>query len=112
QLIVPPTIGGAKNPLNEVITSLSDTGRQAVNQCTATIQRALVWRHMIAVQNLLVESLQRRITLQTVADHFSQDGFEYVSALYDLSRTLTTLALMPSNVDPLAPGAKCGRPQK
>ncbi|MEE4124423.1 hypothetical protein [Pseudomonas viridiflava] len=104
QLIVPPTIGGAKNPLNEVITSLSDTGRQAVNQCTATIQRALVWRHMIAVQNLLVESLQRRITLQTVADHLSQDGFEYVSALYDLSRTLTTLALMPSNVDPLAPG--------
>ncbi|WP_164651073.1 hypothetical protein, partial [Pseudomonas viridiflava] len=36
QLIVPPSIGGAKNPLNEVITSLSDTGRQAVNQCTAT----------------------------------------------------------------------------
>ncbi|WP_439894680.1 hypothetical protein ACTACV_18305 [Pseudomonas syringae] len=104
QLIVPPTIGGAKNPLNEVITSLSDTGRQAVNQCTATIQRALVWRHMIAVQNLLVESLQRRITLQTVADHLSQDGFEYVAALYDLSRTLTTLALTPSNVDPLAPG--------
>jgi len=104
QLIVPPTIGGAKNPLNEVITSLSDTGRQAVNQCTATVQRALAWRHMIAVQNLLVESLQRRITLQTVADHLSQDGFEYVAALYDLSRTLTTLALSPSNVDPLAPG--------
>ncbi|WP_122845770.1 hypothetical protein [Pseudomonas viridiflava] len=104
QLIVPPTIGGAKNPLNEVITSLSDTGRQAVNQCTATVQRALVWRHMIAVQNLLVESLQRGITLQTVADHLSQDGFEYVAALYDLSRTLTTLALTPSNVDPLAPG--------
>lgn len=104
QLIVPPTIGGAKNPLNEVITSLSDTGRQAVNQCTATVQRALAWRHMIAVQNLLVESLQRRITLQTVADHLSQDGFEYVAALYDLSRTLTTLALTPSNVDPLAPG--------
>lgn len=104
QLIVPPTIGGAKNPLNEVITSLSDTGRQAVNQCTATVQRALVWRNMIAVQNLLVESLQRGITLQTVADHLSQDGFEYVAALYDLSRTLTTLALTPSNVDPLAPG--------
>ncbi|WP_122571519.1 hypothetical protein [Pseudomonas viridiflava] len=104
QLIVPPTIGGAKNPLNEVITSLSDTGRQAVNQCTATVQRALAWRHMIAVQNLLVESLQRGITLQTVADHLSQDGFEYVAALYDLSRTLTTLALTPSNVDPLAPG--------
>ncbi|MEE4817217.1 hypothetical protein V2K62_05475 [Pseudomonas alliivorans] len=59
---------------------------------------------MIAVQRLLVESLQHRITLQTVADHLSQDGFEYVAALYDLSRTLTTLALSPSNVDPLAPG--------
>ncbi|MEE5166118.1 hypothetical protein V2J73_22920 [Pseudomonas alliivorans] len=104
QLIVPPTIAGAKNPLNEVIASLSDTGRQAVNQCTATVQRALAWRNMIAVQGLLVESLQHRITLQTVADHLSQDGFEYVAALYDLSRTLTTLALSPSNVDPLAPG--------
>ncbi|MEE5062402.1 hypothetical protein V2J93_26880, partial [Pseudomonas alliivorans] len=62
------------------------------------------WRNMIAVQGLLVESLQHRITLQTVADHLSQDGFEYVAALYDLSRTLTTLALSPSNVDPLAPG--------
>ncbi|MEE5136737.1 hypothetical protein V2J83_14630 [Pseudomonas alliivorans] len=67
-------------------------------------ERTLAWRNMIAVQGLLIESLQHPITLQAVADHLSQDGFEYVAALYDLSRTLTTLALSPSNVDPLAPG--------
>lgn len=104
QLIIPPTIGGSKNPLNEVITSLSDTGRQAINQCTAAVQRMRVWRDMISVQSALVESLKRVTTLQTLADHLSLDGFEYVAALYDLSRTLTTLALSPSSVDPLAPG--------
>ncbi|MBC3955156.1 hypothetical protein [Pseudomonas triticifolii] len=104
QLIIPPTIGGLKNPLNEVITSLSDTGRQAINQCTAAVQRMRVWRDMISVQSALVESLKRVTTLQTLADHLSLDGFEYVAALYDLSRTLTTLALSPSSVDPLAPG--------
>ncbi|MEE4627047.1 hypothetical protein V2L00_25410 [Pseudomonas alliivorans] len=67
-------------------------------------ERTLAWRNIIAVQGLLIESLQHPITLQAVADHLSQDGFEYVAALYDLSRTLTTLALSPSNVDPLAPG--------
>ncbi|MCF5708278.1 hypothetical protein GIV19_13375 [Pseudomonas syringae] len=103
QLIVPPTIGGSKNPLNEVITSLSGTGRQAINQCTATVQRMRVWREMIGAQSLLAESLQRGVTLQTVADHLSLDGFEYVAALYDLSRTLATLAISPSNLDPLAP---------
>ncbi len=104
QLIIPPTIGGSKNPLNEVITSLSDSGRQAINQCTAAVQRMRVWRDMISVQNALVESLKRVTTLQTLADHLSLDGFEYVAALYDLSRTLTTLALSPSSVDALAPG--------
>ncbi|CAM3154290.1 hypothetical protein BZK31_10925 [Pseudomonas floridensis] len=104
QLIVPPTIGGSKNPLSAVITSLADTGRQAINRCTATVQRMLVGREMIGTQNLMVENLKRGVTLQTLADHLSLDGFKYVAALHDLSRTMTTLALTPSNVDPLAPG--------
>lgn len=104
QLVVPRSIRGQENPLHATMAKLHEPGRQAINQCTATIERAMVWRHMIGAQDALVDSLKQAGTVQMLADHLSLDGFEYVAALYELSRTLASVALVPSNLDPLAPG--------
>ncbi|WP_230018847.1 hypothetical protein [Pseudomonas savastanoi] len=104
QLVVPRSIRGQENPLHAAMAKLHEPGRRAINQCTATVQRAVVWRHMLSAQDALVASLKQRATEQMLADHLSLEGFDYVAAMYELSRTLATLALLPSNVDPLAPG--------
>ncbi|MCF5559006.1 toxin VasX [Pseudomonas syringae] len=104
QLVVPRSIRGQENPLHATMAKLHEPGRQAINQCTATIERAMVWRHMIGAQDALVDSLKQAGTVQMLADHLSLNGFEYVAALYELSRTLASVALVPSNLDPLAPG--------
>uniref|UniRef100_UPI00062048B9 toxin VasX n=4 Tax=Pseudomonas avellanae TaxID=46257 RepID=UPI00062048B9 len=104
QLVVPRSIRGQENPLHAAMAKLHEPGRQAINQCTATVQRAVVWRHMLSAQDALVASLKQSATEQMLADHLSLEGFDYVAAMYELSRTLATLALLPSNVDPLAPG--------
>ncbi|GAO93504.1 hypothetical protein PSA5_12325 [Pseudomonas syringae pv. actinidiae] len=104
QLVVPRSIRGQENPLHAAMAKLHEPGRRAINQCTATVQRAVVWRHMISAQDALVASLKQSATEQMLADHLSLEGFDYVAAMYELSRTLATLALLPSNVDPLAPG--------
>ncbi|POY77215.1 hypothetical protein BKM09_030240 [Pseudomonas amygdali pv. morsprunorum] len=57
---------------------------------------------MLSAQDALVASLKQSATEQMLADHLSLEGFDYVAAMYELSRTLATLALLPSNVDPLA----------
>ncbi|WP_122224141.1 hypothetical protein [Pseudomonas syringae group genomosp. 3] len=104
QLVVPRSIRGKENPLHATMASLHEPGRRAINQCTTTVERAMVWRHMIGTQDTLVATLKQTGTVQMLADHLSLDGFAYVAAMYELSRTLATLALVPSNVDPLAPG--------
>ncbi|RMT49156.1 hypothetical protein ALP46_05438, partial [Pseudomonas amygdali pv. myricae] len=104
QLVVPRSIRGQENPLHAAMAKLHEPGRRATNQCTATVQRAVVWRHMLSAQDALVASLKQSATEQMLADHLSLEGFDYVAAMYELSRTLATLALLPSNVDPLAPG--------
>ncbi|MDU8497943.1 toxin VasX [Pseudomonas syringae] len=104
QLVVPRSIRGQENPLHAAMVKLHEPGRRAINQCTATVQRAVVWRHMLSAQDGLVASLKQSATEQMLADHLSLEGFDYVAAMYELSRTLATLALLPSNVDPLAPG--------
>ncbi|WP_257110775.1 toxin VasX [Pseudomonas ficuserectae] len=104
QLVVPRSIRGQENPLHAAMAKLHEPGRRAINQCTATVQRAAVWRHMRSAQDALVASLKQSTTEQMLADHLSLEGFDYVAAMYELSRTLATLALLPSNVDPLAPG--------
>ncbi|POD75893.1 hypothetical protein BKM17_12885 [Pseudomonas syringae group genomosp. 3] len=104
QLVVPRSIRGQENPLHAAMAKLHEPGRRAINQCTATVQRAVVWRHMLSAQDALVASLKQSATEQMLADHLSLEGFDYVAAMYELSRTLATLALLPSNVDPLAPG--------
>ncbi|WP_117147860.1 toxin VasX [Pseudomonas amygdali] len=104
QLVVPRSIRGQENPLHTAMAKLHEPGRRAINQCTATAQRAVVWRHMLSAQDALVASLKQSATEQMLADHLSLEGFDYVAAMYELSRTLATLALLPSNVDPLAPG--------
>ncbi|BCS44547.1 toxin VasX [Pseudomonas amygdali] len=104
QLVVPRSIRGQENPLHTAMAKLHEPGRRAINQCTATVQRAVVWRHMLSAQDALVASLKQSATEQMLADHLSLEGFDYVAAMYELSRTLATLALLPSNVDPLAPG--------
>ncbi|SDX79022.1 hypothetical protein SAMN05444064_1503 [Pseudomonas syringae] len=103
QLVVPRSIRGKENPLHATMASLHEPGRRAINQCTATVERAMVWRHMIGTQDTLVATLKQTGTVQMLADHLSLDGFAYVAAMYELSRTLATVALVPSNVDPLAP---------
>lgn len=104
QLVVPRSIRGQENPLHAAMAKLHEPGRQAINQSTATVQRAVVWRHMLSAQDALVASLKQSATEQMLADHLSLESFDYVAAMYELSRTLATLALLPSNVDPLAPG--------
>ncbi|WP_122564522.1 hypothetical protein [Pseudomonas viridiflava] len=104
QLVVPRSIRGQENPLHAAMAKLHEPGRRAINQSTATVQRAVVWRHMLSAQDALVASLKQSATEQMLADHLSLEGFDYVAAMYELSRTLATLALLPSNVDPLAPG--------
>ncbi|MCF5244997.1 toxin VasX, partial [Pseudomonas syringae] len=104
QLVVPRSIRGQENPLHAAMAKLHEPGRRAINQSTATVQRAVVWRHILSAQDALVASLKQSATEQMLADHLSLEGFDYVAAMYELSRTLATLALLPSNVDPLAPG--------
>ncbi|RMV66380.1 toxin VasX [Pseudomonas coronafaciens] len=104
QLVVPRNIRGQENPLHTTMAKLHEPGRQMINQCTATVQRAVVWRHMLSAQDALIDSLKQSTTEQMLADHLSLEGFDYVAAMYELSRTLATLALLPSTVDPLAPG--------
>ncbi|MCR8717076.1 hypothetical protein NVV30_00010 [Pseudomonas syringae] len=103
QLVVPRSIRGQENPLHAAMAKLHEPGRRAINHSTATVQRAVVWRHMLSAQDALVASLKQSATEQMLADHLSLEGFDYVAAMYELSRTLATLALLPSNVDPLAP---------
>ncbi|WP_347903511.1 hypothetical protein [Pseudomonas purpurea] len=103
QLVVPRNISGAANPLHASMEKLSASGKQDINRCTATVERAMVWQHMNTAQDLLTESLQQASTQQTLADHFSLDDFEYACALFCISQTIAAIAIPPARLDPLAP---------
>ncbi|MEB0047700.1 MULTISPECIES: toxin VasX [unclassified Pseudomonas] len=102
QLIVPPTIGGQKNPLHACFDTVKEAGRRDINRFTATAERALLWQQLNRAQTLLAECLQQPVTQQTLADHLSLDGFDYLAALLAVSQTVASLATVPAQLDPLA----------
>jgi hypothetical protein len=102
QLIAPQRIGGISNPLQHKLDSLEDQGRRDINRFTASSERTQIWRQLEVTQALLCECLQSPVTEQSLADHFSQNGFDYVAALYFVSQLFVTLAGRPSLHDPLA----------
>ena len=102
QLIVPATIGGQKNPLHACFDKVKEAGRRDINRFTATAERALLWQQLNMAQTLLAECLQQPVTQQTLADHLSLDGFDYLAALFAVSQVFASLATVPAQLDPLA----------
>lgn len=102
QLIVPATIGGQKNPLHACFDKVKEAGRRDINRFTATAERALLWQQLNMAQSLLAECLQQPVTQQTLADHLSLDGFDYLAALFAVSQVFASLATVPAQLDPLA----------
>ncbi|MFS2162061.1 hypothetical protein ACCD10_32710, partial [Pseudomonas sp. Pseusp122] len=62
QLLVPRQLQGQPNPLHASLEKLDGAGRQAINRCTAVLERAVVWQHMNSAQDLLTACLQQDIT--------------------------------------------------
>lgn len=102
QLIVPATIGGQKNPLHACFDKVKEAGRRDINRFTATAERALLWQQLNMAQALLAECLQQPVTQQTLADHLSLEGFDYLAALFAVSQVFASLATVPAQLDPLA----------
>lgn len=102
QLIVPPSIGGQKNPLHACFDKVKEAGRRDINRFTATAERALLWQQLNMAQTLLAECLQQPVTQQTLADHLSLEGFDYLAALFAVSQVFAALATVPAQLDPLA----------
>lgn len=102
QLIVPPSIGGQKNPLHACFDKVKEVGRRDINRFTATAERALLWQQLNMAQTLLAECLQQPVTQQTLADHLSLEGFDYLAALFAVSQVFASLATVPAQLDPLA----------
>lgn len=102
QLIVPAALGGQKNPLHACFDKVKEAGRRDINRFTATAERALLWQQLNMAQTLLAECLQQPVTQQTLADHLSLEGFDYLAALFAVSQTFAALATVPAQRDPLA----------
>ncbi|MFJ2323792.1 toxin VasX [Pseudomonas sp. NPDC087817] len=102
QLIVPASIGGQKNPLHACFDKVKEAGRRDINRFTATAERALLWQQLHRAQALLAECLQQPVTQQTLADHLSLEGFDYLAALFAVSQVFASLATVPAQLDPLA----------
>ncbi|KAA0996898.1 hypothetical protein FQ192_03770 [Pseudomonas sp. ANT_J12] len=102
QLIVPATISGQKNPLHACFDKVKEAGRRDINRFTATAERALLWQQLNMAQALLAECLQQPVTQQTLADHLSLEGFDYLAALFAVSQVFASLATVPAQLDPLA----------
>ncbi|MEB0129918.1 MULTISPECIES: hypothetical protein [unclassified Pseudomonas] len=108
QLVVPPTLGGGINPLHKQLNALKLQGRIDVNRFTASGERQQLWRSLEMSQALLSECLTTRRTQQTLADHLSLEGFDYVAALHFVSQLFASLATRPSQTDPLAVNGEVG----
>ncbi|MEB0094447.1 hypothetical protein RHM65_08055 [Pseudomonas sp. CCI4.2] len=108
QLVVPSTLGGGTNPLHKQLNALKLQGRIDVNRFTASGERQQLWRSLEMSQALLSECLTTRRTQQTLADHLSLEGFDYVAALHFVSQLFASLATRPSQTDPLAVNGEVG----
>ncbi|WPX56224.1 hypothetical protein RHM65_12055 [Pseudomonas sp. CCI4.2] len=108
QLVVPTTLGGGINPLHKQLNALKLQGRIDVNRFTASGERQQLWRSLEMSQALLSECLTTRRTQQTLADHLSLEGFDYVAALHFVSQLFASLATRPSQTDPLAVNGEVG----
>lgn len=102
QLVIPPEIGGQKNPLHQKLDLIKEQGRLDINRFTATGERAQLWRSLEMSQALLCEYLQLPHVEQSIADYLSQDGFKYAASLHFVSQLFVALALRPAAYDPLA----------
>ncbi|MEA9997469.1 hypothetical protein QN365_23930, partial [Pseudomonas sp. RTI1] len=74
----------------------------------ASGERQQLWRSLEMSQALLSECLTTRRTQQTLADHLSLEGFDYVAALHFVSQLFASLATRPSQTDPLAVNGEVG----
>lgn len=102
QMVIPPTVGGQKNPLHESIKKISDRGKRDINHFTATPERMLTWSNLEYCQRLLSRCLDIPLHQQALADHLSLDGFEYLAEFHFASQLLPLLATSPTQLDPLA----------
>ncbi|WP_154232171.1 hypothetical protein [Pseudomonas syringae] len=105
QLLAPQRIKGKTNPLHHKLERLKEQGQRDINRFTASSERAQLWRQLEMSQSILCECLQLPATEQSLADHFSQNPFNYAAALYFVSQLFVTLAMRPAQSDPLAASA-------
>jgi len=105
QLLAPQRIKGKTNPLHHKLERLKEQGLRDINRFTASSERAQLWRQLEMSQSILCECLQLPATEQSLADHFSQNAFNYAAALYFVSQLFVTLAMRPAQSDPLAASA-------
>ena len=108
QLVVPPTVGGGVNPMHKQLSALKLQGRLDINRFTASGERQQVWQSLELSQALLSDCLTTRRTQQTLADHLSMEGFDYVAAVHFVSQLFASLATRPSQTDPLAVNGEIG----
>lgn len=106
QMVIPPYVGGEKNPLHESIKKISDRGKRDINRVTATPERILAWNDLGYSQQTLSRCLDAPLHQQALADHLSLDGFEYLAEFYFASQLLPLLATSPAQLDPLAASGK------
>ena len=108
QLIVPREISGGPNPMHQKLDTLKLQGRLDLNRFTASSERLQLWSALDMTQSLLTDWLKQPETQHTLADHLSQDGFEYAAALHSVSQIFTSLAILPAQMDPLAVNGEIG----
>jgi len=102
QLVVPASLQGQRNPLHQALAKISEQGKRDINRCTATPERTLLWRELAHLQGNLSVCLDQARFQQTLADHLSLDGFDYLAAYFAASELLASLAASPAQSDPLA----------
>lgn len=102
QLVVPSSLGGQKNPLHQTLEKITERGKRDINRFTATQERIMLWRQLGGVQDALSEHLGKAEFQQTLADHLSLDGFDYLAASFFASQVFAAIATGPDQSDPLA----------
>ena len=102
QLLIPRDLNGQPNPLHRRLDKLDEHAKLDLNRFTASGERTQLWRQLEMTQSLLTSRLQQPHTEHGLADHLSQDGFDYVAALHFVSRLFASLATTPAQLDPLA----------
>jgi hypothetical protein len=102
QLVVPNSLQGQRNPLHQALEKINEQGKRDINRCTATPERILLWRELAYMQGNLSDYLGKSDYQQTLADHLSLDGFDYLAASFAITSVLAALAASPAQSDPLA----------